>query len=333
MHTALPLNVITVMTAPPVVSGLEWSWIAAAGYYSAVAGVLAGFTIAAIVLVLANPPEKQNQPLDGASTAHQGATAQQDGAAAARAEMLYHALQMAFFSLIISALLFAILSGDRSEPDATTTSVRAFFLGMLASSVLAFASVQLLLCMLWCARAYRPAMTLRGEQILFGALLLLVGLMILVVHGDVIWVIEQVDWKEHHLDLVVWAGTLLVLLPIGGGSLARVVATRKVSPLTVYPWTLGAAGVFVTLAALTYGWLADATPDEIRAFYQPGVSIVIMGFMGICLFLCVWSLPPGTGTANPARKPVDAAGEDQEAPVQLPMAATVHGKLPAEPER
>lgn len=334
------LSVMLMSVPSSLPAGLEWTWVRAAGSYSAFAGVLAAFTIAAVLLVLGNPPEESrgNRRLfrqTGGKAEAETAPAK-DAVASPAQEMrtasstiLYHGLLVAFVSLTITTLLFAILSGDDENEV-----VRQFFLGMLASSLLAFDAVQLLLCMFWCARAYRPTINLRGEHALFVGLIILCAAMVLVVHGDLFWVIDGVDWKSGPLDLTAWAAGLLVLMPLLGGYGARRVL-RKVPPLTIYPWAIAAAAVFVALVAGTYAWLADATPESIGASYQLADSVAIMLLLGICLLLCVWSLPPSITTTR-VRTPHKVAGDTRGqagaslldhrrelAPEPVPIQATV----------
>lgn len=104
---------------------IGWTWSTAGSSYSAIAGVLAAFTFGAIILILSRSPQRVQS-----NDAH---------LADRESSHLFHSFLLAFFSMIMSSLLYAILQGEEAVDH-----VRVFFLGMGASTVFVLAALQLL---------------------------------------------------------------------------------------------------------------------------------------------------------------------------------------------
>lgn len=267
---------------------IGWNWALAGGAYSAVAGVLAAFTFGAIVLVLSNAP---TSPKDTKIQAH-----------------LFHSLLIAFFSLIVSALLYAIIQGEE-------TRIRAFFLGMGASTVFVLATFQLLTSIVWCVRYYQPDMPLIGAKFIFGAVMLIGGLDLTVTHGDFIWVINQhgTYWYDTTPQLLWWGITCLIVGPGVLGIVLRVVmrlrirksqethesqgqpidATKvqDVGPLRAFTLALIFSSLVTVALAAAFGVFADIDPQTLAHDYQPLYSFVTLFALGICILLLFISLP------------------------------------------
>jgi magnesium-transporting ATPase (P-type) len=145
-----------------------WSWVRSAGAFASVAGILAAFTISAIVLILSVLP-----PASISSDAPQAQDAPSQGRERASAYHLFYAFLVALYSFVAAALLFADITGEAQE-----FTSRSFFTGMFAGTITALAVVQLLLAIISSGTAYAPTMSLVGAKTLYIAVTALAALLV-----------------------------------------------------------------------------------------------------------------------------------------------------------
>ena len=264
-----------------------------ASSFAGIAGILAAFTISAILLILSGPPHRHRASFEPESSQH-----------------LFYAFLVALYSFIASALLFADVSGEVQEFTA-----RASFIGMFAGLVMALAVVQLLLAIIWSGAEYTAYLSLTGARLLFGAVATLAALLVLRDQGDFFTVTNAkgTAWWITYPLLGVVGALVLVICPLGFGMLARGITwwIHRNKPLdTIHQTAYRAHNAALALSAcvttvFTAGVsvLRDATSPELLALYTTWMSVGVMMLFGICLFCFTWSLP--------YRRPVSGGAREQ----------------------
>lgn len=253
---------------------LGWSWVPAASSFAGVAGILAAFTISAIILVLSIRPP---------------GTADDDTSW----HLLFYAFLVSLYSFIATALLFADITGDTDTKDMS----RSYFTGMFAGTMMAIAVAQLLLAIIWSGAKYAPKMSLLGAKVLFAVVTILAGLLAFIDNGDFFTATSKTGtyWLDEH-PMLGWAGLLLlVVFPVGLGMVFRQIPRRRRrgDATTIYKVTLWVSGSVTTLLIAAVSVLREANPADLPTIYTPWMSAGVMGFVGICLFFFTLSLPVG----------------------------------------
>lgn len=261
---------------------IGWTWATAGSSYSAIAGVLAAFTFGAIILILSRSPERGNS-----TNAGQGE---------AEASHLFHSFLLAFFSLVMSSLLYAIIEGEEASDR-----IRVFFLGMGASTVFVLAALQLLTSIIWCVKVYQPHIKLIGAKYIFGGVMLVAAADLIVAHGDFVWVIDKHGsyWFDMHPELALLGVPLLFVVPGALGLVVRLLQRGKKSDQNkrrqrvnrMYTLALVFSGAFTVATAAAYGVFADVNAQVLASAYRVWYSLVAMGIVGLCTSLFIACLP------------------------------------------
>lgn len=260
---------------------LGWTWVRSASSFAGVAGILAAFTISAIVLVLsvASPAHRDSE--------HWARSSQH----------LFYAYLVALYSLIASALLFTDITGETNQYTA-----RSFFTGMFAGTIMALAVVQLLLAIIWSGTEYNPRLSLRGAVALYIAIVVLASIMVLIDQGDFFTATSNagVYWFVAYPYLA-WIGPLsLFTLPLSLGFISRWIARRRRD--SIYEKVRDAAyryhDIALTLSACVttlltgiVSVLREQDSVSLVKIFTPLASIAVMALFGICIFFFTLSLP------------------------------------------
>lgn len=264
---------------------LGWTWVRSASSFAGVAGILAAFTISAIVLVLSVPPRPHDPALLDASPQ------------ARSSQHLFYAFLVALYSLVSSALLFADVTGEVQDVTA-----RSYFTGMFAGTIMAIAVVQLLLAIIWSGAEYAPHMSLKGAKALFTAVGALAAIMVLIDQGDFFSATSRTGayWLTTY-PFLGWAGVLLLFaLPLGLGLIARWITWQRhgsdhkanhETAYRVHDAALILSAAVSTLLTAAVSILREENPNDLVTTYTPWMSGAVMALFGLCVFLFIWSLP------------------------------------------
>ncbi len=104
------------------------SWQTLAGYHSNLTGVLAGFTFAALTLLLTNPPKNVNNN-------------------SSKISVYIYALLVVFFGLILTSFLLAATTGDKEDQ-------RAAYRAIVASLAFAISTPLMFVSLSWFFKVY-----------------------------------------------------------------------------------------------------------------------------------------------------------------------------------
>lgn len=244
-----------------------WNISQSAGYYSQFAGVLAGFVFVAITLLLTpanleifkDPSRKQARTIT------------------------LQSLFVSFFSLLISSFLFAVIAGEQ-------TTIRAFALGGIASSLFVLSVLQVMLSINWLFKGYgvdRSILTLGWW--LYQAVTIIAWLYVIFFFYDLIWVQTENEW-EILLYIGLGIGLLGYLVPLVIAMILRkLLATEK-----LYPSILYCSAALIVVASIIYGILSDLSEAMIRMATTDYIilsSVIILLILSLFFFFYQLSLP------------------------------------------
>lgn len=265
---------------------IGWSWVKSGSSFAAIAGILAAFTISAIVLLLSRPP---------------GREAEDEGRKKAT-QHLFYAFLVSLYSFVVSALLFATVTGATQDESATS-----YFIGMFAGTILSVAAMQLLLAIIWTAAEYDSWISLRGAKVLFAIIVALAASFIIIDYGDYAEVISKssVYWAVASPWLPMAGALLMFVLPVGFGVGARRRTWRKYTSKTgslretylretaysLHDTALWVSVGVTTAMILFANTLADFSADAAAPPFPPWMSLTAMALVGLCVGYFIWSLP------------------------------------------
>lgn len=235
---------------------LQWNIGSPAAAYSALSAVLAGFLVSMLVLLLSIPPRgKKAKDVSSA---------------------LYGSLLSAVFSLLLSSLMWALISGEKAQ-------VRPFVLEVCASATFAFGAVLLFLSLCWCFVEYDlPDDAQKTARALFIGVLLITPSYVAVAFGDVERVQAGIRWyTDRTFDAV---AMISVLVPS-----IITFALRDSTSLDRSAWAHKAtrcAFIITLCLAVAFAYLADQEDSFFSG--RPSVTLVwaarISFYVGILVF-------------------------------------------------
>jgi hypothetical protein len=238
---------------------------AASGYYSQLAGVLAGFVFTAMILLLSNPPKVR------------GGTAG-DGSAVISTPLL--AFFVVLFQLIVASFSYAVVTGDSGTPRATV-------LGLFASCVLAIASAEMFITIAWFFKVYGVSrLVMRICFWLCSGVGFIVLIWLLKTMGDTESVMYRKNWQSEPRSLG-WVALLGFLWLAGFVQRSRrpPQGDRGLVPLMVMSL------IATLILAVWFGVVADSSTASTNALLTRPMGLTLMAMEGILLMFCQLNIP------------------------------------------
>ena len=233
-------------------SSSSWEWTPVAALESQIAGLLACFLFAAIVLLLGNPPA--GKKVSDISTP------------------LYSSL-VVFFSLVVSAFLYAMVTGNR---DAQRASIAV----MLANAVFALATVEMFHCLVWFFADYQvaPRVMAKTRLLYHEVTLIAAALTAISVTG--------ITGSKSLLDVLP-----VMVLPLLGIALRKPISRRLTEQAQErFPALLMYASSLFTVAVAIYLALVNHA-DQLESVYRPAVGFWLTFILGAFFMVCEIALP------------------------------------------
>jgi hypothetical protein len=265
-------------------TNIGWSWVNSGSSFASIAGILAAFTISALVFLLSRPPD----PKDSAKEA---------------TKHLFYAYLVAFYSFVLAALIFANAAGITKIESAAS-----YFIGMYGGTIMAIAALQLLLAIIWTAAVYVPEMSLLSAKVGFIIVAGLAASMVTIDHGDYFWATSTTGtyWLKADPGLAVAGALFLFCLPATLGAFWRrrtwksvanysdVKARQDELDAKAYRYhdaSLWVSGIVATLLMFIDNTAGDIFTSVSGSVYQLWMSYLVMALVGTCVFCFILSLP------------------------------------------
>lgn len=212
-----------------------WDITRSADKLGSLAGILAAFAFGGLIIMLATPPRSTDPTTMAAETS------------------AVHLLLGSFFSLIVAAFLFGVLSGY----GASIRQCRPFVEGLLASWIMALSTVELCLCTVWLLKAYGVAQDtfVTGRGIAYGAIFITS----LSLTGVAVAPLFQ---RGDHSTRLVLTWVLISLLPWLSIPIGTSVLTHF-TDISVQ-WTVAASVAATVAMAIVFGFV-DSQPEKVIA--------------------------------------------------------------------